>query len=397
MPLKSKKILVGITGGIAAYKTASLIRLLRKSGAEVRAVMTESATKFITELTIETVSENPVAREMFPPNRYVGTHHIDLASWADLIVVAPATYNFIGKVASGISDDLLNTVVCATKAPVMIAPAMNSNMYLNPICQKNIEYLKSLGYVFIEPNVGQLACDTYGPGRMAEPEEIHRFISKFLEKKKLLNKKRVLVTAGPCREPIDPVRFISNRSSGKMGFALAEAAHNSGAEVILISGPTALLARIAIKKIDVETTEEMYRAVRKEFARCDILIMAAAPADFRPKETAGQKLKKSKESSLSLELRHTTDILESLKPIKKKQKVIGFALETEKGMENARAKLKGKGLDLIVLNSMEDTMPFDGDTNKVTLIDKRGKVERLKVMPKNILAELLIEKIAGMK
>lgn len=398
MSLKEKKIIVGISGGIAAYKTAFLIRLLKKEGADIRAIMTRNATWFITRLTIETLCQHPVAVEMFPEEQYVATHHIDLASWPDLFVVAPATANFIGKVASGISDDMLTTVVCAAQAPVMIAPSMNSQMYLNPITQQNIEKLRAVGYIFIDPNVGEMACETTGPGRMAEPEEIVQFIKKHFEKKKLLKNKRVLITAGPCREPIDPVRFISNRSSGKMGYALAAAAYEAGAEVTLVSGPVDMQPAVPVKLIAVETTEQMYRAVGKEFKKTDILIMAAAPADFTPKKIASQKIKKEAQGSFKLELSSTIDILKAVKEDKKKsQKIIGFALETENGIENATAKLKKKELDLVVLNSLEDAVPFESDKNKVTLIDKKGRTESLPTMPKMELARVLIEHISRLE
>ncbi|PKK82658.1 MAG: bifunctional phosphopantothenoylcysteine decarboxylase/phosphopantothenate--cysteine ligase CoaBC [candidate division Zixibacteria bacterium HGW-Zixibacteria-1] len=398
MSLKDKKIIVGISGGIAAYKTAFLIRLLKKEGADVRAIMTRNATWFITRLTIETLCQHPVAVEMFPEEQYVATHHIDLASWPDLFVVAPATANFIGKVASGVSDDMLTTVVCAAQAPVMIAPSMNSQMYLNPITLQNIEKLRAVGYIFIDPNVGEMACETTGPGRMAEPEEIVQIIKKHFEKKKLLKNKKVLITAGPCREPIDPVRFISNRSSGKMGYALAAAAYEAGAEVTLVSGPVDMQPAVPVKLIAVETTEQMYRAVGKEFKKTDILIMAAAPADFTPKKIASQKIKKEAQGSFKLELSSTIDILKAVKEDKKKsQKIIGFALETENGIENATAKLKKKGLDLVVLNSLEDAVPFESDKNKVTLIDKKGRTESLPTMPKMELARVLIEHISRLE
>jgi len=400
MSLKNKKIIVGLSGGIAAYKVPYLIRALIKDGAEVRAIMTESSTKFITSLTIETVSQNPVACEMFPENRYVGTHHIDMAKWADLIVVAPATANIIGKVASGVCDDLLSTVICAAQSPVLFAPAMNTEMYLNPVTQKNIEYLKSLGYKFAGPGTGELACETTGVGRMLEPDEIHSAITDLFRKKKALKNKKVLVTAGPCREAIDPVRYISNRSSGKMGYALAEAALEAGAEVTLVSGPTDLKTNRNINLVKVESTEHMQKAVAKHFKEADYLIMAAAPADFRPTKVADQKIKKDSgtNSIRRLDMAPTIDILSSLIKIKKRtQKVIGFALETENGLANARAKLKAKKLDLIVLNSMEQATPFDSDTNMVTLITKSGKTESLPDMHKSLLAEKLIEKISGLK
>jgi len=398
MSLKSKKIIVGISGGIAAYKTAFLIRLLKKADADVRAIMTNNAARFITELTIETLCQHPVAVEMFPERRYVGTHHIDLAAWPDLFVVAPATANFIGKVASGVSDDMLTTVICAAQAPVMIAPSMNSHMYLNKITQANIEKLRAAGYIFIDPNIGEMACETYGPGRLAEPDEILRFIEGYFEKKKLLKNKKVLVTAGPCREPLDPVRFISNRSSGKMGYALAEAAYGAGAEVTLVSGPVDIKPKAPVTVVPVETTAEMYKAVRREFKKADILIMAAAPADFTAKKASAQKIKKDGRKSLKLELQSTIDILKELsKERKKKQKIVGFALETENGLKNAGAKLKNKGLDLIVLNSLEDGVPFESDDNKVTLIDRNGRAESLSAMPKSKLAGVLIEHISRLK
>ena len=398
MSLKDKKIIVGISGGIAAYKTAFLIRLLKKEGVDVRAIMTRNATQFITRLTIETLCQHPVAVEMFPSEQYVATHHIDLASWPDLFVIAPATANFIGKVASGVSDDMLTTVICASQAPVMIAASMNSQMYLNSITQQNIEKLRGAGYIFIDPNVGEMACETYGPGRMAEPEEILQFIKKHFEKKKLLKNKKVLITAGPCREPIDPVRFISNRSSGRMGYALAAAAYEAGAEVTLISGPVNMQPSVPVKLINIETTEQMYRAVEKEFKKADILIMAAAPADFTPKKTASRKIKKEGRESFKLELSSTIDILKAVKKDKKKGKtIVGFALETENGIENAKVKLKNKGLDLVVLNSMEDGVPFESDQNKVTLIDKKGHIQSVPTMPKMELARVLIEQISRFK
>ena len=389
--------MVGLTGGIAAYKIPHLIRLLKKDGAEVRAVMTESSTKFITSLTIETVSQNPVALEMFPRDRFVGTHHIDMAEWPDLFVIAPSTANIIAKIANGICDDLLSTVICATQKPIMITPAMNNNMYLNPITQKNIEYLKSLGYIFISPGHGELACETVGWGRMAEPDEIFKQIQTFFQKKKSLKNKRVIITAGPCREPIDPVRYISNRSSGKMGYALALASQEAGALVTLISGPTNIAMPAGVELIRVETTEEMYNAVRSEFNKSDILIMAAAPADYKVANIKSDKIKKENKLP-ALELSPTIDILSALKDKKKKGQIVaGFALETESGPANAKKKLREKGLDVIVLNSMEDGAPFDSEQNKVTLYYKNGKSESFKRMPKTELARLIVEKIAVLR
>lgn len=405
MSLKNKKIIVGLTGGIAAYKTTYLIRLLIQAGAEVRTIMTSAATKFITPLTIETVSQNQVAGEMFP-DRFASTHHIDLAEWPDLFVIAPATANCIGKVASGICDDLLTTVLCAAQAPIMIAPAMNTQMYLNPITQNNIEYLKSLDYIFIGPGEGELACETTGVGRMLEPDEIFAEIENFFRKKKankldlLLENKNVIVTAGPCREAIDPVRYLSNRSSGKMGYALAEAAYTAGAEVTLISGPVDLEIDNNINLIKVESTEQMYQAVKKFFKKTHYLIMAAAPADFKARNVSKEKIKKGKEKKggLPLELSPTIDILSSLSKVKKpNQKLIGFALETENGIKNAKAKLKAKKLDLIILNSIEEETPFDNDSNKVIIINKQGRQVPLPRMSKTELAVELIQRIARVK
>jgi len=398
MLLKNKKITVGITGGIAAYKIPPLIRLLIKSGAQVRAVMTENATKFITPLTIETLCRYPVARQMFPPDRFVGTHHIDWADWPDLIVIAPATANTMAKLAAGFCDDMLTTVICATKAPIMIAPSMNPNMYENPVTRKNMAFLKSLGYGFIEPGVGEMACESYGPGRMAEPEEIFEIVKKHFEKKKPLKNKKVIVTAGPCREPLDPVRFISNRSSGKMGYALARAAHEAGGEVILVSGPTALPELNGIELERVNTTEEMYQAVKNDFPSCDILIMAAAPGDFRAGKAAPQKIKKGGRETFVVELFPAIDILKALTAKRnRKQKIIGFSLETENGLANAKEKLKDKKLDLIVLNCIDDISPFESDENRVSVIDKKGRVESLPVMSKHKLAQIIIEKIISLR
>lgn len=392
--LNGKKITIGLTGGIAAYKVPILIRMLKKAGAEVRAIMTTNSAKFITPLTIETVSQNPVASDMFPADRFVGTHHIDMAEWPDLFVIAPATANFIAKIASGICDDLLSTVICATKKPVMIALAMNTNMYLNPITQGNIDKLKALGYRFINPGEGELACETVGVGRMAEPDEILAAVKSFFQKKKPLTNKKVVVTAGPCREAIDPVRYISNHSSGKMGYALAEAAVDAGADVILISGPTALKPPTVKRYVPVETTEHMYNEVKRHFAQADILIMAAAPADFTMTKPSPRKIKKTS-ATLKLELTATIDILKSLRK-KTEQKIIGFALETENGLKNARAKFKDKNMDIIILNSLEDIDPFGNEANIVTLIGKSGRTEKLSRMTKAELAHLIIERIANL-
>jgi phosphopantothenoylcysteine decarboxylase/phosphopantothenate--cysteine ligase len=399
MSLKNKKVLVGLTGGIACYKVPYLIRGLRKAGAEVRVIMTDAATRFITPLTLETVSDNPVAIGMFPEREFVATRHIDLAEWSDLVVVAPATANFLGKAASGICDDLLTTIICATQRSVLVAPAMNPGMWQHKPTQRNVAYLKEIGFNFIGPATGEMACDHWGEGRMVEPDQIFEAVQAYFKagsKKKALTGKRILVTAGPCREALDPVRYISNRSSGKMGFALAEAAAEMGAEVTLVSGPTALPVPSGIESVSIESTREMYEAVSKRFARTDCVIMAAAPADFEPARAFPQKIKKNAKG-LSLELKPTVDILRTLGERKKRQLLVGFALETENGVANARKKLKEKNLDLIVLNSANDPQSgFESDTNQVTVIRSGQKPRKLPLMLKRDLAIKLLELIADL-
>ena len=395
MSLKGKKVVIGLTGGIACYKIPYLVRSLTGAGAEVRVVMTEAATKFITPLTLETVSGNPVATDLFPADKFIATRHIDLAQWPDLIVVAPATANFLGKTASGISDDLLTTIICASAVPVMIVPAMNPQMWLNKITQKNYRFLKDSGYLFIEPCEGDTACGDLGVGRMAEPQQIFETVGDFLgksSKKKVLTGKKYVITAGPTREAIDPVRYISNQSSGKMGYALAAAAVGLGAETVLISGPTGLTPPEGVRFVQVETTADLHKAVKKEFSRADCLVMAAAPADYSPVEEAPQKIKKSR-SHLKLALAPTVDVLKEVARDKKTgQVVVGFALETERGVENARKKLKEKQLDLIVLNNpKEEGAGFEHDTNIVTLIAPGKKPETWPKDTKvNIALKLLV-------
>ena len=395
MSLSGRKVVVGLTGGIACYKVPYLVRYLVKEEADVQVIMTDSATKFITPLTLESVSQAEVAVEMFPAKKFVATHHIDLAEWPELIVIAPATANFLGKVASGISDDLLTTVICATAAPVMIAPAMNPQMWNNPITQKNYETLKSLGYHFVDPGEGEMACDHFGVGRMAEPDEIFERVKEFFgAKKKVLEGKKVIVTAGPTREAIDPVRVITNRSSGKMGYAIAQAAHDLGATTILISGPTALNPPKGVKTYFVESTDDLCNTVSDLFDEADCLIMAAAPADQKPAKAATTKMKKS-ESAFDLHLVPTVDILKSISGRKKAgQLVVGFALETDNGVAHAQKKLKEKKLDMIVLNETGADTAFEVDTNKVTIIEKSGKTEEWPLESKREIAEKLIARIS---
>jgi phosphopantothenoylcysteine decarboxylase / phosphopantothenate---cysteine ligase len=400
MSLSGKKIVVGLTGGIACYKVPYLVRALGKAGAEVQVIMTEASTHFITPLTLETVSRNPVCTDLFPPHEFVSTRHINLADWADLFVIAPATANFIGKIANGISDDLLTTTVCATKRPVLIAPAMNPHMWSNPVTIRNYEYLQKLGYSFVGPAEGEMAERQFGVGRMVEPDELFRAVVGLFEaesKKKVLIGRRVLVTAGPCREPIDPVRYISNRSSGKMGYALAEAAVAMGANTVLISGPTQLQPPAGAEYVGIETTQELHHAVQERFPQCDLLIMAAAPADFRAAVQMDQKIKRTADG-MTLALRPTEDILLAVSAIRRpEQRVIGFALETHDDLANGAAKLARKKLDAIVVNNAtEPGAGFDHDTNRVSLMVAGKEPEQWPLLSKRELADKLLERFAAL-
>jgi phosphopantothenoylcysteine decarboxylase/phosphopantothenate--cysteine ligase len=395
MMLKDKKIIVGITGGIAAYKTCEIVRRLKKLGAEVIVVMTENAQKFITPLTLETLSENEVVTEMFPERRIWGVKHVHLANWADLILIAPATANTIGKIKSGIADDILTTVIMATKSTVLICPAMNVNMCENPIFEENVEYLKKHGYLFIEPEVGALACGT-GKGRLPEPEFIVGEVVKLLTGKKDLEGKSILVTAGRTEEPLDPIRYISNRSSGKMGYAIAEAARKRGAKVTLVSGPSNLAPPAGGNFIPVKTGQEMLSAIRSQFGKTDALIMTAAVSDFVPAVISKDKIKRGDEELL-LKLKPSVDILKELGKRKKKQILVGFSLETKDEIENSKRKLKEKNLDLIVVNNPNVAgAGFEVDTNQVSIIDKKGKVEKLPLLSKKEVAEEVLDRVSGL-
>lgn len=373
--LSGKKILLGITAGIAAYKTASLVRLLVKSGAEVRVVMTPDAKAFVTPLTLSTLSEHPVLSSFTETedDQGVWNNHVTLGLWADLFVLAPATANTLSKMALGTSDNFLLATYLSLKCPVYFAPAMDLDMYAHPATQASFERLQYFGNVMIPAEYGELASGLVGQGRMAEPENIVSFIEKDLISKAPLYQQHYLITAGPTFEPIDPVRYIGNFSSGKMGYALANRAARLGAKVTLVSGPTKDLAlHPNVKKIDVLTGADMLAAVAAEFDSCNVAILCAAVADFKPKEQAQQKIK-NKEDSWSLTLTTTTDIAQALGQRKKKQYLVGFALETQDGLENAKMKLKKKNLDIIVLNSLEDqAVAFGADTNKVTIVEPNG-------------------------
>jgi phosphopantothenoylcysteine decarboxylase/phosphopantothenate--cysteine ligase len=394
--LKGKKIVLGVTGGIAAYKAAELVRELVRGGAEVFVVMTRSAREFITPLTFQTLSGNKVATELFSLIEESEIGHISLADRADILVIAPATANIIGKIAGGIADDLLTAVVMATKAPVLLAPAMNVHMWENPICQENIQKLRGRGYRFIDPAAGELACGYEGKGRLAEIPAIVEEIRSILSPGDLSGE-TLLVTAGPTEEPIDPVRFLSNRSSGKMGFAVARAACLRGAQVILVSGPSALSTPPRVKFIPVRTAVEMREAVLENLKEASVLVMAAAVSDYRPRRTSPEKIKKSKaELTLSLEL--NPDILSEAGKKKGRRLIIGFAAETENLLANARKKLAEKNLDLIVANDV--SLPGAGfavDTNMVKLIDRSGKIEELPLMSKEETADRILDRIVQLR
>ncbi len=376
--LAGKKILLGITGGIAAYKTTFLVRLLIKAGAEVKIVLTESASSFVSPLTLATLSKNPVLSSFVLENddSISWNNHVELGRWADLMLIAPATANTLSKMANGSCDNLLLAVYLSAKCPVFFAPAMDLDMYKHPSTKASFEKLKSFRNIIIPATSGELASGLEGEGRMAEPEDIVDFIKNHLAQGLPLNNKKVLITAGPTYEAIDPVRFIGNHSSGLMGYELAKAAANLGAEVILVSGPSHLtISHDSVELIRVVSAEEMYHAVHQHYKTMDIVICAAAVADYRPKTVAGQKIKK-KDAEISLELVKNKDILKSLGEQKKQQFLVGFALETENEVENALGKLKNKNLDAIVLNSLNDIgAGFGKSTNKISFLDKNNKIK----------------------
>jgi phosphopantothenoylcysteine decarboxylase/phosphopantothenate--cysteine ligase len=389
----SKKIILGITGGIAAYKSLSLIRLFKKAGHEVRVVVTKNALQFVTPLTLEILSQNVVYSDSFTRNEPYSVAHISHADWADVVVVAPATANIIGKFANGIANDALSTLLLAMKKPIFLAPAMNVNMYENEAVQRNIAQLKKQGCNIIEPVDGDLACGISAKGRMEEPERIFEIITQFFSQKKKWFGKKAVVTAGPTYEPIDPVRFIGNHSSGLMGFALAERLVEQGAEVTLITGPTALHTTIqAIHRVDVVTAKEMLAQTLHHTKNANLIIMAAAIADYTPKTVASEKIKK-KNSDLELVLEKTTDILLELgKRKQKNQCLVGFALETENEIENAKQKLQQKNADFIVLNSLKNNRAgFKCATNQVTIFAQNGAIFEGRCKVKTEVAEEILE------
>ncbi|MGE5677102.1 MAG: bifunctional phosphopantothenoylcysteine decarboxylase/phosphopantothenate--cysteine ligase CoaBC [Pseudomonadota bacterium] len=395
--LDGKNIVLGVSGGIAAYKSCELVSRLKKLSAGVHVIMTDSASRFVTPLTFQSLSLNQVVVDMFDAPKYWEIEHISLAKLADVFVIAPATANIIGKLANGIADDMLSTTVMATRAKVIIAPAMNTNMYENPMVQRNIKTLKELGYTFVEPGEGRLACGDVGKGKMADPSVIEAAIIEALTPRQDLAGKTVLVTAGPTREAIDPVRFISNNSTGKMGFAIAERAARRGAKVHLVSGPVNLDTPIGVTRHDILSAEEMLSKVMELFPQCDIAIKAAAVADYAPETVYSQKVKKT-DGGLELRLKKNPDILYELGKIKGDKILVGFAMETENLIENAAQKVKKKNLDFIVANDLNEAgAGFAGDTNVVKLIDSEGRIESVPLKKKTEVADIILDRIRDIK
>lgn len=391
--LKGKKIVLGVTGGIAVYKAVDLVSRLRKQGCQVRVVMTEHAQQFVTPLTFKEISGNQVAVSMWSGNQEFNVEHIALANWADAFVVAPATANILAKMAYGLADDLLSTTLLAAQAPIIVCPAMNTGMYENPATQENIAKLKARGVTVMPPAVGKLACGTSGAGRLPEPQQIVEFISGFFARREGdLRGLKVLVTAAGTREPIDPVRFVGNRSSGKMGYAVAQMAAERGADVLLISGPSALAIPANVRTVKVETTNEMLTACLTAYGDMDIVIKAAAVADYRPHDVADQKIKKKTDDALTVVMDKNPDILKTLGGLKTHQVLVGFAAETQNLLANAREKVVKKNLDMIVANDVTAAgAGFNADTNIVKFLFADGEVRSLEQMPKVDVANCILD------
>ena len=391
--LKGKKIVLGVTGGIAVYKAVDLVSRLRKQGCQVRVVMTEHAQQFVTPLTFKEISGNQVAVSMWSGNQEFNVEHIALANWADAFVVAPATANIIAKMAYGLADDLLSTTLLAAQAPIVVCPAMNTGMYENAATQENIATLQGRGVTVMPPAVGKLACGTSGAGRLPEPQEIVEFLSAFFAKREGdMCGLKVLVTAAGTREPIDPVRYVGNRSSGKMGYAVAQMAAERGAEVLLVSGPSALPIPANVKAVKVETTNEMLEACLAAYDDVDIVVKAAAVADYRPRDVADQKIKKKTDDALTVVMDKNPDILKTLGGKKTHQVLVGFAAETQNLLENARDKVVKKNLDMIVANDVTAAgAGFNADTNIVKFLFANGEVRSLEQMPKVDVANCILD------
>lgn len=393
MSLAQKQILLGVSGGIAAYKSAELTRLLKKSAAQVRVVMTEGGQAFVTPLTFQALSGEQVRTELLDPEHEAAMGHIELARWADLVLIAPASAGFIERLAHGRADDLLSTLCLATNSPIMLAPAMNQQMWKQAATQNNIQTLQTRGFLLLGPAEGDQACGDSGPGRMLEPADILQQVAAHFHSGVLAGR-QVLITAGPTREPLDPVRYLSNRSSGKMGYAIAQAAAEAGATVTLVSGPVQLDTPRGVRRIDVTTAEEMHSAVMSLTGDCDLFIAAAAVADYRPREMAGEKIKKTSDNdTLDLQLVQNPDILASVAALQNPPFTVGFAAETQDLETHALAKLKRKRVDLIAANPVGENQGFDHDENQLTVYGKQCKVE-LTLASKHKLARQLVALIA---
>jgi phosphopantothenoylcysteine decarboxylase/phosphopantothenate--cysteine ligase len=394
MTLTNKTVVLGITGSIAAYKAADLASQLTQAGAKVEVIMTEAATQFVMPITFRSITGRPVVTEMFDPASEFSVEHVALAEAADVVVIAPATANIIAKLVAGIADDMLCCTVLATRAPVIVAPAMNVNMYENPVTQDNLAKLQARGLTTVGPAYGRLASGEMGLGRLADIDEVLGAICQLLGRGGDLAGKRIVVTAGGTQEPVDPVRCLTNRSSGKMGYALAEAARDRGGEVVLVSAPSALVKPAGVDMVGVGTAQEMYEAVKKAVAKAGVLIMAAAVADYRPVQASESKIKRQQAPSLSLELERTPDILGEVKGNFVR---VGFAAESDNLVANAEEKLRNKRLDLIVANDITAAGSGIGaDANRVVIIDREGRVEELPLLPKREVADKILDKIVGL-
>jgi phosphopantothenoylcysteine decarboxylase/phosphopantothenate--cysteine ligase len=392
MGLKNKTVVLGVSGSIAAYKAIELASQLTQAGARVDVIMTPAAQEFISSLTFRSITGRPVVTDMFELNSEYSVEHVALAEAADIVVIAPATADIIARIAAGMADDMVSCTVLATKAPVIIAPAMHTAMYENQVTQENVSKLKSRGFNFVGPDYGRLASRGVGLGRLVDVNEILGTICQVLGRRSDLAGKRIVVTAGGTQEPLDPVRSLTNRSSGKMGYALAEAARDRGARVVLVSAPTSLPKLIGIDMINVGTAQEMYEAVKKAIVKGDALIMAAAVADYRPKRVSKAKIKRERATGLKLELERTPDILAE---VKGKFLRVGFAAESENLVTNAKTKLEKKQLDLVVANDI--TVKGSGigaDSNQVVIIDRKGKVEKLPLLPKHEVADRILDRVS---
>lgn len=391
--LQGKTVLLGVTGSIAAYKIASLASALKKLHADVHVIMTQNATNFINPITFESLTGNKCLVDTFDRNFQFQVEHVSIAKKADVVMLAPASANVIGKIAHGIADDMLTTTIMACKCHVMVSPAMNTNMYENPILQNNLSILRNFGYEIIEPASGYLACGDTGTGKMPEPETLLAYIIREIAREKDMKGKKVLITAGPTQESIDPVRYITNHSSGKMGYALAKMAMLRGAEVTLVSGPTAIEPPMFVDVVSIKTAKEMYDAVTSAFDKQDIVIKAAAVADYRPAHVSDEKVKK-KDDQMSIELERTDDILKYLGEHKRADQFLcGFSMETQNMIENSRAKLKKKNLDMIAANNVKtEGAGFQGDTNVITLITPKEEIQ-LELMSKEAAADKILDQI----